>query len=205
MKSKLDKSLELILFSLLTIFPFSFKEINIKWNIIFLLVISFLVLNVYFKGYIRIGKPGLSTFFSVLFLVLFDFSENVNFGQLFNIQNNLSWRVPLSTIILSIALIIFTIKILYEKRLTIEISGFIKYFMISCTFLIVLTILFYPFLYHHYQMDLDSNLQLLNKIIKYLVLLVLIFSYTTNEKHFLWLNTGFVISIGLGILLHITI
>lgn len=201
--AKLDRTIEFMLFVILIIFPFSFEKIDIKWEIIFCMVISFLVLIIFSKKYRYLEKFSLPTFYSALFLLVFNFSESINFSQLFSLRNIYDWCLPLSTVVLSVAIIVFAIKLLYEKNITIEVPRFIKYLIMSCAFLIVLTILFYPFLYHCYRIGPESNILMLNKLIKYMAFLVLVISYTKNKDHFMRLNIGFVVSIGLGVLLHI--
>ncbi len=200
---KLNKFIGLILFILLLIFPFSFQNLNAKWNILFAVALGFLLISLFLNQHFNFKKPLLLTVLTVLFLVLFDFTEKVNFDQLFNIQNPLGWRIPLSTILLSIATLAFIIKIMMGKKLIINLPEYFKFFFAAIVFLIVLTVLFYPFMRFHYNMALDSNFELLNKVFKYALLFMFVLTYLRNERAEKKANIGLAISISAGLLLNL--
>lgn len=203
MTRKLNKTIEILLFSILAIFPCAFEEINIQWTILLISGASFLLISYFLIKVNRFGRLGISVLFSILFLFIFNFSEKVNFIQLFNIHINTKWHIPLPTLILSISMLIYLIKILIEKKIEFFLNPFTKYFVFACAFLFLIMIFYFPFLSHHYQMKLNSNIQLINKIIKYLVIFLLISQCTKNEIQIKRLNIVFIASISLSLIFNI--
>jgi hypothetical protein len=202
MKSvKLNKFIGIVLFSLLFIFPFSFQNLNTKWNIFFAVALGFISIILFLKKHIYFKKPVLLTVLTIIFLVVFDFAEKVNFSQLFDIQNPVGWRIPISTILLSIATFAFLIKMMIAKKLVISFPQYIKYFFIAIFFLLILMMVFYPFMSFHYNMSLDLNIQLLNKILKYGLLLFIIFTNFSSESQFRNLGIGLCLTISVGLCL----
>lgn len=195
--------INLLLFLLLLVFPFSYTNLNTKWDILLGAVLGFIVINLVLKKFMDLGKPLLLSAMSIIFLIIYDFSEKVNFSQLFTIQTSFDWRIPLSTVILSFAVLIFILKILMEKRLVFNLPEYFKYFLAAITFILILMVLFYPFMKFHYNMSINSNIQFLNKTLKYTFLLVLILSHSNNESNMKKLNIGLIVSISIGLLFNV--
>ena len=114
---------------------------------------------------------------------------------------NIFKYIPLSTVLLAIAMFAFMIKVLVEGKIKLILHPFMRYFFYACAFLAVLMLLFYPFFFHYYQMQASSNLLLLSNIVKYSMLFILVANYLLDKKKFKNLNIGFIISLSIIILL----
>lgn len=201
--TKLNKLIEILLFAILLTFPFSYINLNGNWNILFGLVLMFIIINLFLNKYKNLEKPVLLHSISIIFLLIFDYTEKVNFSEQFNVQNPVGWRMPLTTILLLIGAIFLIIKVLIEKRLIFNSQEYMKNFVFAIMFIIILMILFYPFLKIYYSMSIDSNTQLLNKVLKYFILLVLIFTYSRNESCLKRLSIVLIVNICAGLILNI--
>ncbi len=201
--TKLNRIIELLLITLLFIFPFSYENLNTKWAILFAVVLGFLLLWLVFNNRLNTKKQIFLTIQMILFVIIFEFVEKVNISQLFNIQNPLGWRIPFSTILLSIATLTFAIKILMDKKLTLNIPEYFKYFFASMLFLVILMILFYPFMKFHYNISLDSNIELLNKVFKYALLVLLVSTHLSKEGTIKKINIGLASGIGVALVLNL--
>lgn len=201
MKQFLNKTLEIVLFSMYGILPFSYGEITVKWLIIFIPLIAVMTyLHISQKrNHFNIHNFGIVN--AVLLMMIFGFAEKVNFIQQFNIPVEINERIPFSIILLTIGMVVFMIKTLFEGKLYITEHPFARHLMFACVFLMILMILFYPFLYYHYQMKVDSNIQLIDQILKYLMILLLTTSYASDGKKSKRLNLGFIVSLSVTVML----
>lgn len=203
MKQFLNKISELIIFSILFIFPFSNGDITTKWVILFIpLIISLVILQIFLIKN-RFNTNRLSVVFAVMLMIIFDFSEKINFIQQFNLGVEFSYRISLTTILLSIGFLLFLMKVLINKKITNISHPFALYFLFTGAFLLVLMTLFYPYLWYHYQMNLDSNFHLLNRIIKYIIILLLVPNYITDTNKLKQMNLGIIVSISITVILSI--
>lgn len=198
-----NKISKLILFSFLVIFPFSYGDVTNRWIILFIpLIIALIVLHFLLKkSSFKINNFSLS--FAILLIIIFDFTEKVNFIQQFNIPVEITNRIPLTTMLLTIGILLFLIKALIENKVKNTSHSIVQYFLFTCVFLFTLMVVFYPFLWYHYQMILESNIQLLNKIIKYLIVFLLTSNYASDKKNLKQINVGFIISLSTTVILTI--
>lgn len=203
MKQFLTKTSEIILFSFLGIFPFSYENVTNQWTILFLLASLALIGLHFLRGKTQFNFNIIGIVYAVLFMLLFDFAEKVNFIYQFNIPVEITKRIPLSTVLLVIGMLALLMKTLIEGKVKIINHPFTRFFLFACAFLVSLMILFYPFLYYHYKMQPASDIQLLNKIFKYLMLSLLVMDYLSDEKKFRIMNLGFIFSLSLTIILSI--
>lgn len=203
MKQFFNKISKLILFSFLVIFPFSYGDVTNRWIILFIpLIIALIVLHFLLKkSSFKINNFSIS--FAILLIIIFDFTEKVNFIQQFNIPVEITNRIPLTTILLTIGILLFLIKALIENKVKNTSHSIVQYFLFTCVFLFTLMVVFYPFLWYHYQMILESNIQLLNKIIKYLIVFLLTSNYASDKKDLKQINVGFIISLSTTVILTI--
>lgn len=182
---------EITLFIIIMLLPFSYHSINIQWCVLLSILLG-ICLTIFF---IKKIKPAnhriLVVFFSICSLIIFDVSENVTIIK----------QIPLSSLLISIAMILFLIKILLEGRIKIFNHPFIVCFFFSCVFLFFLMILFFPFFYLNYQMSFDTNIQLFSKIVKYLMIIILVINYLSDEKKLQIFNFGIISSLFVTIFL----
>ena len=95
--------------------------------------------------------------FSILLMLIFDFTEKVSFVHQFNIPVGLTRRIPLSTVLLAVGVLALLIKALITGKVKMIEHPFIRSFLFACGFLVILMALFYPFLYRHYQIILSYS------------------------------------------------
>ena len=191
---------EITLFGVLLLFPFSYEIISVKWAALLTLIIIWMILL-----QIKKKTPLNVVAIFVLFLIIFDFEERVNFVTQFNMSVNLSQYIPVSTIVLAAGVFFFLLKILVKSKLTVNNHPFARYFLFSCVFIVFFMILFYPFLSYHYQMNTSSNVQLLNKIFKYLLMFLLVSDCMCDETKQKRVSLGLIVSIGLTVALSFVI
>jgi hypothetical protein len=189
----LISTLFLILFFMM---PFSYMEINKKWLLFFIPVLVYLIFLLVKKKdfYSQNAVIGLS----ILFMIIFEFDEKINFH--INFGKN---SINLSTILLSVAMIIFMVRVLIQRSLNIKFNKYISFFIITCTFLVLLMVLFFPFMHHIYLMKIDSDLQLLNCILKYFLILTLLLDFISDEKRFKQITLGVVFSLASTVILNL--
>ena len=196
--TKLDKLLELCLYLFLILLPFSYSVVDVRHGSINI-IIALLLCTIFFtKRYNILDLGSWKVFFAIFFLYVFNFSEKVNFIQQFGLPVEITKRIPFSTILLSILFLIFLVKYLINKNINLPNQPFIKYLFCAFIFLFVLALIFYPFLYIHYQMGLRSDLLLLNKLVKYLLILLVVTNYIDSETKVKRLSIPLMISLGLS-------
>ena len=197
----IDKSIESLLFLIIFIFPFSYSQLSENQTLI--LVIAILILsNVLIKKMTNILETQYwVVFLAVIFMFIFDFSEKVNFVQQFSIPIETSIRIPFTTILLSLAVIIYLIKILIEGKFMLPIQPFARYFIFSGVFIFTVLLIFYPIFKVNYQMSFEIGLHLMNIFIKYLFILILFTNYLNNQKKVKRLSIGLVGSIGVSVII----
>lgn len=203
MKKFIEKLSEIILFSFFFILPFSYGEVSNKWRILFVVVIVLLMFFLFSRNRNRFNILNNSVIYYFLLMVIFSFIEKVNFIQQFNIPIAISRRIPLSTILLAFGMLIYLTRVLIEGKLQVSVHPFVKYFFGTCIFLFSLMLLFYPFLFFHYQMNLDPDIQLTNRILKYLMILLLVQQYCKNEIQVKRLTYGLITSLSLTLIINI--
>jgi len=135
---------------------------------------------------------------AIAFMFVFDFSEKVNFVHQFNLPFEMSKRIPLSSILLSLAFLAYLVKVLIEGKLIFSDLPFVRYLIYSVSFLCLSLFVFYPIIEVNYQMGFETDLHLLNKLFKYLLILILATNYLNNEKKLKRLSIGLVSSIVLN-------
>jgi len=185
---------EIALLLILMLLPFSCPMINTQW-IVFLTILLGICVFMYISKKIKPTNNKIwGVIVVVLFMFVFDMAEKVNIVR----------YIPLSTVFIAIAMMAFMIKILVESKLKIINHPFTKYFFCTCAFLFVLTVLFYPFFFYHYQIQPNSNIQLFSKILKYVILFILVINYLSDdETKFKKMNLGFIFSLSATIILSI--
>jgi len=194
-KKILDLFIEISFFLILLIFSFSYLQISLKQHLIFIPLLLFISIKLFSK--INLAKIEFwIIFLAVVMMFVFDFSEKVDFIQKFNISIEENKRVPLSTIVLSFALLSFLIKIQIDGKFMISNHPFAIYFIMSGIFLSLLLSIFFPILMVKYQLGIESYLHLLNKILKYSCILLLTTNYLNNDDKIKRLNIGIIASLG---------
>ena len=204
MQKTCDTIIKIVCVSILFIFPFSYGEISPEWTVLFSM--SLAVCLFLLSGRIKSVNPKiLEVAFPILLMLIFDFSEKVSFVHQFNIPVGLTRRIPLSTVLLAVGILALLFKAFTTGKIKMIDHPFIRNFLFACAFLVVLMALFYPFLYRHYQMQPEPDIQLLNKMIKYLMILLLVMDDLSDEKNFRRMNLGFIFSISLTVILSIVL
>lgn len=204
MQKNCDTIIKIVLGSILFIFPFSYEEISTEWTVLF--SVSMAGCLFLLSGKIKSVNPKiLGVAFSILLMLIFDFTEKVSFVHQFNIPVRLTRHIPLSTVLLAIGVLALLIKTLVTGKIKMINHPFVRNFLSACAFLIVLMALFYPFLYRHYQMHPEPDIRLLNKMIKYLMILLLVMDDLSDEKNFRRMSLGFIFSISLTVILSVVL
>ncbi len=198
----INRTIEISLLLILLILPFSYSKISVTQSLGFIILILFISIVWKFKANI-LRKEFWGVFLAIGFMYVFGFAEQVNFIQQFNIPIEVNKRIPLSTVLLAVGILLFLLKILIEERMQITTQPFARFFLFACFFLVAIMVLFYPFLFYYYNMKLDLNIQLLNKILKYLIIILLITSYISDESKLKRMNLYFIFSSILTVILNI--
>lgn len=201
-----EKTAEIALLSVLFILPFSYGGISPNWSglfSVFLVALLFLL----FTGSVQSVnlKKVAGVVFALLFMLVFDFAEKVNFVHQFNMTIKMTRRIPLSTVLLAVGVLALLIKALITGKVKMIEHPFVRNFLFACGSLVILMALFYPFLYRHYQMHPEPDIQLLNKMIKYLMILLLVMDCLSDDKNFRRMSLGFIFSISLTVILSIVL
>jgi hypothetical protein len=188
-----QKCVKIALLLILALLPFSYKTVNTQQIVFFSILLGICV-------FIQISekiKPTnyriLRIIFALFFLFIFDSTEKVD----------IIGYIPLSTVFLAIAMLTFMIRIIVDGKVKIRDHPFMLNFFYACAFLFILTVLFYPFFFHHYQMRMDSNIHLLSNTVKYAMLFILVVNCLPDEKKFKTVNLGFIISLSITLILSI--
>jgi len=188
----LDKFIEVSLFLILLILLCSYQQVSIKHSIIFIFVTVFISYVILQEKTTIINANYWAIFLALLVMFIFDFCEKVDFIEKFGIPIEMSIRIPVSTILLSVAFLAYLIKTQIEGKLVLS-NPFSKYFLISCLFLCLLSCIFYPILKVNYQLGIETTLILSNKILKYLIIMLLTTSYLNSEDKIKRLSIGLVL------------
>ncbi len=204
MQKNCDTIIKIVLVSILFILPFSYGEVSTEWTVLFSVSVAGCLFLL--SGRIKSVNPKiLGVAFSILLMLIFDFTEKVSFVHQFNIPVGLTRRIPLSTVLLAVGALALLIKALITGKVKMIEHPFIRSFLFACGFLVILMALFYPFLYRHYQMQPEPDIQLVNKIIKYLMILLLVMDCLSDEKNFRRMSLGFIFSISLTVILSVVL
>lgn len=201
MKQFLNNALEIVLFAILAITPFSFQEISFKWILLLILSSTSLMYLYIFQKKNNFNISNFGIILAVLMMLLFGFAEKVNFIQQLSIPIVLKMRLPMSTLLLATGMLIFGLKVLFTEKLQITGNYFAKYFFYSCLIMSATMILFYPFLFYNYRMNFDLDGLLLNHILKYLMILFLVTNYVSNTKRIKRINFVFTASMSVTVIL----
>lgn len=201
MKNLFSNTSDIIFFLFLILFPFSYKEITDNWLIILFVLLVFLIFLQLFHKRFFFDSEYLGIVYIMLLMIIFGFIEKVNFSQYLNIT--LNSRIPFSTLLLTVGILTYQIKFLTKEKQSISIHSFGKYLFITSAFLFLLMVLFYPFLHNYYQMRMDSNTQLLNHILKYLMVFILAMGFISDRQKQRQINFGLILSLGTIIVLKI--
>jgi hypothetical protein len=187
------KIAEIALLLILTLLPFSYKTVNTQ-QIVFFSILLVICVFMHISKKIKPANHKVGrVFFVLLFMLIFDRTEKVNLIE----------QIPLSTLFLVIGMLVLLVKIIVEGKVKVIDYPFTKYFFYACVFLLTLTVLFYPFFFHHYQMQTDSNIHLLSNIVKYAILFILVTNCLPNEKTFKIMNLGFIFNLSVTLILSI--
>jgi hypothetical protein len=184
---------EIALLLILILLPFSYKMTDIR-QIIFLSILLSICVFIHMSKKIRsINYRIMGVIFALFFLFIFSMTEKVDIIR----------QIPLSTVFLAIVMSAFMIKIIVESKVKIINHPFTKYFLYACVFLFILMALFYPFFFRHYQMQPESNIHLFSNIVKYAMLFILVVNHLSDEKMFKIINSCFIFSLSVTIVLSI--
>jgi hypothetical protein len=201
MKRLYNNLIILILILLLLLFPLAYNEITIRWTILFIPSLFFLILS---NSLIAENKDKYNYFkiiVGIIFCVILDFVEKINLIQQFNIPIDLGFRIPLSSIILSVGILLLVIRAIKEKKSLIPGHYLMKYILFCGLFLCVIMCLFYPFLRAHYNSSIEANVLLINKLIKYCFTIILVWNAYNIKYHPIILNIAAILGIGMALFL----
>jgi hypothetical protein len=201
----MNKLTELGLFLFLILFLFSYSAIDVRHTCINVIVILLLCFIFFIKRYKIITVETWKVFLSIMFIYIFDFIEKINFIQQFGLPVEIVHRIPLSTIVLSILFLVYLVKYLINKNCNLPNHPFIKYLFIISFFLLFMILIFYPILYAQYQMGLKNDLLFLNKIAKYLIIILLITNYIDSGEKVKKLSISLILSLGLNAVISLVI
>lgn len=205
MISRLDKTIEYLLLSILVVFPFSFKQININWGF-FWGIVFVLILYSVFDNKSKVNKTISTPFImAAIYLVLLDFLDHSSSNLNSIISQKIGVFIPLTTIMFSLLFFVYTIRKVLQERIKISLSNYSQYIYSSYLFLVSMVVIFMIFIQNFYHVDLVSDVQFLSKLVKYLVLFIVIFYSAKKEDFCKKLKIGYAISILLVLLLSVLI
>ncbi len=182
--SKAAYIVEFILYIILFIFPFSFREFNIKWIVLFALIEGLILLNTLIIRKYLLNNVYFKIFLYLSFLMIFNFTENVNFQHFFGVELSFPWRVPLSTIAVMLIYLALIVEFKNKNYFISEFCPIKRIFMLTTLLLTFFVVIFYPFIYSCYQIDLNVNFVLFSNIVKYFIIIVSI-TICMKEKIFI--------------------
>jgi hypothetical protein len=130
-------------------------------------------------------------------MYIFDFTEKINFIRQFGLHVEITQRIAFSTILLTTLFLVYLVNFLIKKNINLPNHPYIKYLFIACIFLFILVFIFYPILYIQYKMEFRSDIILLNRIIKFLIIMLVVTNYIDSETKIKRLSIPVAISLGL--------
>lgn len=200
MKKYIEVVLEIILFVFLLLFPFSNDEINVK-EIVFLVSATSLVLfNILIFSFFKKENISLISALMIgLFIYIFDKIDN--YQSFDGIQITIFESLPLTTVLLSVCIITYLVKSLVTGEILV--FTYTKYFALTSLLLIISTVLFYLLLNSNYQPNPYSDIQLLNKIVKYVLILLLLNDYLSKGSNIYKLGLGIIASMSTVLMMNI--
>jgi hypothetical protein len=191
---------EIGLYSFLIMLPFSCSEMNIRIIILFIILISsYISFSIFYKIDI-INIQVWTVIFTIILLIIFNIVENINFIKQFNFTIELSQRISLSTIMLSVAVLSRSLNVLISGKINIRIHPLLKYFIFGSVLLFVFMLILCPVFWIHYNINIHSNIQLANKLLKYLMIIFLVADYVADFKKVKMLNYCIITSLALYII-----
>lgn len=193
-----------LLYLVLLLSVFYFSAFNKREMLSFVCLIAFLC---YFMIRSR-GRLDLkmgSLVITVLYIVVFQSMDTANTPAFLDVPAGKGGTIPMATFVLVLAFLSFLVRSLMRGTLRLYTGPFLKSFAISCAFVALLSICFYPLLSTLYPVNFEPVLVLLNRIIKFLMLAVMVTDYVSNEVNFKRMGLGFIGALSLIVLLNFTL
>ena len=159
MMLSLNRITEILLISFLVLFPLSYVMLTNRLMIFFIIMLLLLIVIFVIKKKKPIPFQLTNIIYTFIVLAIFDCIDQVNFFQLYNIHLDLNKWIPISTVILSIVLILYTSKLLIDEKINISYQNFLFHFVITALFLFILIFIFYPFIQYFYHIGFYLNIQ----------------------------------------------
>lgn len=150
----------------------------------------------------RMNKAYLSGLAAVTYIVIFDKIDNTNIAKYIHVT--LLDQISLPTVLLSTTILIYLLKVLFAKSYILYIDNLWQKMGFAFLFLLITTILLYCMLCRLYQINTQLDLQLLNKLIKYSMLVLLCQECTMGHALVKRMTWGLLISISSILVLNIT-
>ena len=198
-----DILLGILIFSFLFLFPFSFAKLDVKWLVLsFSIIISLIALRFYKKLYFK-NMQVWGVIFALIFMIIFSIVDGKDFGGELNLPILTSTKISISTLLLFFAVLAYSIKVFSEGKIDITLHPLLVYFFFTCLCLIALIFIFYPVLYIQYRINIMLYVKHLDEILKYLLVLLLVTSYVTNETRVKRLSMGVIVSFCAVIILNL--
>ncbi len=191
----------LLLSAILFVFPFASVEISGRWMIFIFCVLIAQFLFMYFLKRKRIDLSMVGVFYAILFIIVFSFTDKVNFSLQFNLDIGNEMRIPFSTILLALAMVAFIIKVLLERKIELAGHRFTRYVFVAFSFLFVLMVIFYFVLKLFYPITLGGVKMLLNNILKYSMLILLTVNFLSSGERLQKVNLAFISSLSITLIL----
>jgi hypothetical protein len=197
-----NASFLIIVIGLSALLPFSFPYIEIKEIVIlFLLAFSFFLLTKRKeKEYSKVSYHVFRKIvFTILILIIFSIVEKLNLIQQFSIPMEIKKRLPFSTILILISIVLIFINAIKSGKNNISVPYLANMFIFVFIGFLIFNLLLFLIVKQHYNVAFSSGLDLLNKGLKY-IFIVIALHLPTQSKNIQAYN-GIIISISLCIVL----
>ncbi len=194
---------EIQLLTILCIFPFSYDELEFKWMVFFLIAI---IIVFFSETKLNFFKKSIykKCIVPIIFIIIFNFSEGVCFQQKIGFTVPFSWRIPLSTITISLLYIGLIIEAYKGNVILTEYTSFMKIFLFTIFSITLFIVILYPFMYINYNMNLNCDILILNKVMKYIILYVALNYYMEKKDLLKGINISLLVVVGITMLLRIS-
>jgi hypothetical protein len=140
---------------------------------------------------------------AVCFIIVFNMTDAAGSPAFLNVHVGKWGAIPATTLLLVLAFLACLLKSLVCGSLRLYTGSLFQSLAISCCFIILLMVLFYPLVRSLYPVSFEPGLKLINKLVKLTMIAILIADDVTNEIKFRKMSRAFLVTVGLIIILRI--
>jgi len=180
----------------------SFSQFDKIGLVMFLPLIVFLAL--YFRKtrlHEKISQASFTGILTIIYILIFDKIDNTNITKYIHLA--ILDRISIPTLFLSVTMLVYLVRIMFSRSYVLKISSLGK--KIGSAFFVILinAMLLCFMLYVQHQTNVQTDVQLLNKIIKYSMIILLFQECITDVSLTNRLSWGLIISMSAILMLNI--